>query len=65
MIQERVRCHGSVGGKEPEVDIDVTRGHVGGRVGFVFLLRENTAIVNDLEDGVGRSISVECAITAR
>ena len=62
MVKVGIGYNGSVGCKEPEVDGDVSSRHVGGRVGFVFLLIKDTSAIGDVEDVVGFSKSVEGSV---
>jgi len=62
VVEVGIGYDGSVGGKEPEVDGDITSRHVGGRVGFVLLLIKDTSAIGDVEDVVGFSKSVEGSV---
>ena len=64
VVEEGVRYDGGVGGKEPEVDSDITSRHVGGRVGFVLLLTKDTSAVGDVENIVRLSESVKGSVAA-
>ena len=64
VVEEGVRYDGGVGSKEPEVDSDITSRHVGGRVGFVLLLTEDTSAVGDVENIVRLSESVKGSVAA-
>jgi hypothetical protein len=64
VVEVGIGYNGSVGGKEPEVDGNVTSRHVGRRVGFVLLLIKDSSAVGDIKDVVGLSKSVESSVTA-
>jgi hypothetical protein len=63
VVEESVRDHGSISSKEPKVDGDVSGRHVGGRVGFVHLLIEDTSVVGDVEDVVCLAEPIKGSIT--
>jgi hypothetical protein len=63
VVEVGIGYNGSVGGKEPEVDGDISSRHVGRRVGFVLLLIKDTSAIGDVEDVVGLSKSVESSVT--
>jgi len=62
VVEVGIGDDGGVGGKEPEVDGDISSRHVGGRVGFVFLLIKDTSAIGDVENIVGLSKSVESSV---
>jgi len=63
VVKVGIGYNGSVGCKEPEVDGDVSSRHVGGRVGFIFLLIKDTSGIGDIEDIVGLPKSVKGSVT--
>jgi hypothetical protein len=63
MVEVGVGYNGSVCGKEPKVDGDISSRHIGGRVGFVLLLIKDSSAIGDVENVVGLSKSVESSIT--
>ena len=62
MVKEGVRDDRGVGGKEPEVDGNVTGRHVGGTVSLVHLLIKDTSIISDVEDVVRLAESVKGSV---
>lgn len=65
MVEESVGDNSGVGGKEPEVDGNVTSRHVGGTIGLVHFLVEDTPVIGDVEDVVGFTKSIKGSVTVR
>lgn len=62
VVEEGIRHDSGVGGKEPEIDGNVTSRHVGRAVGLIFLLIKDTSAVGDVENVVSVSESVERSV---
>lgn len=65
VVQEGVGDDSGIGGKEPEVDGNVTSRHVSGTVGLVHFLVEDTPVIGDVKDVVGFTESIKGSVPFR